>query len=437
MERMSESDAALRRLRIRLTAISAVLCGTLLAAMALFALSISQGQIEAGVESAFRSNIGAVMAKLRSDRVLSNTWLAETEASERMIIGITDAGTPLRFSGSWQAPTGRDILIERARAEGARRGVDAFSPPPSLIDTTESGIFEVMGDHGDRYMAAVALVSSHGGWQSVTVLRSTGEHIAALRTLRLEFAALALAGEAVLVLLSWIVAGRAIEPVAESRRRQTEFVAAASHELRSPLSVIRASAAAAGGAEDSARFLDSIDRECERMGRLVDDLLLLARTDAGKWTLEPTDIDVDTLLIETYEDFESVARTKGQLLSIELPDRALPAVRADAARVRQVLGVLLDNALCYTPRGGRIVLSAEATDRAVMFRVSDSGGGIAQEDAARIFDRFYRADSSRGDKQHFGLGLSIARGLAELHGGRLTLERTDERGSTFLFELPR
>lgn len=437
MKRVNEADAALRRLRTRITAISAVLCGTLLAAMAMFALSISQGQIASGVESAFRSNIGAVTAKLRSDRVLANTWLAETEASERMIIGITDAGTPLRFAGSWQSKTEREILIGRARSESAERGVDAFSPPPSLIDTTESGIFEVRGDHGDRYMAAVVLVSAHGGWQSVTVLRSADEHIAALRTLRLEFAALALAGEAVLVLLSWIVAGRAIEPVAESRRRQTEFIAAASHELRSPLSVIRASAAAAGGSEDSTRFLDSIDRECERMGRLVDDLLLLARTDSDRWTLEPTDIDTDTLLIETYEDFEPMARERGQSLKLELPDRALPTVRADAARVRQILGVLLDNALCYTPSGGKIVLSAEAVNGAIHFRVSDSGGGISQRDASRIFDRFYRADSSRGDKQHFGLGLPIARGLAELHGGRLTLERTDERGSVFLFELPR
>ena len=167
------------------------------------------------------------------------------------------------------------------------------------------------------------------------------------------------------------------------------------------------------------------------MARLVDDLLCLARSDAGTWSLHLARVDLDSLLLETAEGFFPVARQKGQTLLLQVPDEALPPVLGDAERLRQLLAVLLDNAFAYTPPGGTVTLSGRTAQGRVYLSVADTGPGVPPGDAERIFDRFYRADQSRGGKGHFGLGLSIAAELSRLHGGSLYLADNGPGGATF------
>ncbi len=243
--------------------------------------------------------------------------------------------------------------------------------------------------------------------------------------LRAAFAGLVVLGVAALLGLCWVLAGRAMAPVEASQRRQAEFVAAASHELRAPLAVIRTSASALRVEPERANALtDGIERECARMARLVEDLLSLAGMDAGTWSIRRERVDLDTLLLETADDFYPIARRKGQTLALEVPDEPLPSVTGDPQRLRQILSVLLDNACSYTPEGGTITLSGAAEGRWACLRTADTGPGIGPEHLPHIFDRFYRADAARTGKGHFGLGLSIARELARLHGGELSVERT-------------
>ncbi len=427
---------ALLRLRRRLTLLAAGLTGAVLLVMALVALSIAEEQLRVSRESAFQSNINAIVAKIQADRIISTEWLAQTEATDRLIIALWDGGAPLRFSGAWTPETSRETLIQRARDEGTARGVDVDARPLSVIETTATPPFEVAGDHGDRYLAAVVLIPAHDGWQSLVLLRDMTGAERQVLLLRAAFAGLVVLGVVALLGLCWVLAGRAMAPVEASQRRQAEFVAAASHELRAPLAVIRTSASALRVEPERANALtDGIERECARMARLVEDLLSLAGMDAGSWSIRRERVDLDTLLLETADDFYPIARRKGQTLALEVPDEPLPSVTGDPQRLRQILSVLLDNACSYTPEGGTITLSGAVEGRWACLRTSDTGPGIGPEHLPHIFDRFYRADAARTGKGHFGLGLSIARELARLHGGELSVERTGPQGTVFLLRL--
>lgn len=425
----------LKKLRFRLTLLCAVITGLILIGMALAALSISEGQIRRADQEAFQGSLATVVNKLQSDGNVSQRWLAQTEAAGGLVIHIEDAGQPLSFSGSWRPKTDRSTLITAAQEGAQQRGLDCKLPPVSRL---EPGVrtFPLNGDHGERYLAAVRMVAADRGWQSLTLLKDmSGEDTQIFRQ-RLLFLLMAVAGIVLLFAAAWWLAGKAIRPVEESSRRQVEFVAAASHELRSPLAVIRASAdAALESPEENSRFLDSITQECGRMARLVDDLLLLAGSDAKTWSIREERLELDTLLIETVELFFPLAHKNNQNLTLDLPDEELPLINGDGQRIRQALSVLIDNALNYTPSGGRVIVRAIHLHR-LCVEVEDNGPGIPEEHAAHIFERFYRADKSRNDKQHFGLGLSIAQELARLHRGQLFLKHTGPEGSVFVLELP-
>ena len=426
----------LRKLRWNLTVLAATLTGAVLLIMALAALSMAEGQLRASGEAAFQSNINAIVAKLQTDRVVSLTWLSQTEASEKLIVSVRDGGVPLHFSGSWTPATGRNTLISRAEEAGRAKGVDAALPPLSVIDTV-SATFEIKGDHGESYLAAVVLLPAHGGYSSLVLLRDMSDWDAQAVTMRVSFLVLVVLGVAALFGLCWFFAGRAIRPIEENQKKQAEFIAAASHELRSPLAVIRTSAEAMEvDPAQAPRLTKSIEGECARMARLVDDLLTLARSDAGSWSILRETVDIEALLLETADLFSPIARQREQTLALEVPDTALPAVSGDPQRLKQVLTVLLDNAFSYTPQGGTVTLSATFGEKWLRLRVSDTGPGISEAHLGHIFERFYRADQARSGKEHFGLGLSIAEELARLHHGTLKVAETGEKGTTFELKLP-
>ncbi len=227
--------------------------------------------------------------------------------------------------------------------------------------------------------------------------------------------------------------------------RQQRFMADVSHELRTPLTAL------AGGIEmmllgahtsdpaAGARLLRSMYAETERMRRLVEELLTLARLDEGRLSLKIESVDATALVAALCEDARPLAR--GQTLRCEAPSEPLP-VRADADRLKQVLLILLDNALKFTPEGGEVTLSVKREGHApyALFQVADNGVGIAPEDAQHIFERFYRVDPARARPQQraggSGLGLAIARSLVEAHEGTISLTSAPNVGTTVTVRLP-
>ena len=201
--------------------------------------------------------------------------------------------------------------------------------------------------------------------------------------------------------------------------------------------MIQASASAVRTSPENTDFmLTNIEKECTRMGNLIKDLLILAASDSKKWHLTLGNHDSDTLLLDVYETFEPVCRHNGITLNLTLPDMELPRIHCDKSRVIQILTILLDNAITYTLPDGMIDLEIFVKKRNVCYLVADHGNGIPDEEKERIFDRFYQSDKSRKEKEHFGLGLSIARELTELQKGKLTLTDTPGGGCTFCLMLP-
>jgi two-component system, OmpR family, sensor kinase len=227
-----------------------------------------------------------------------------------------------------------------------------------------------------------------------------------------------------------------LDQIEASDRRLRRFIADASHELRTPLTAVRAYAELFGrGASerpaDLERSMTGITREAERMSLLVDDLLLLARLDEGR-PLEREAVDLAAVVREAVDAARVVEPNRPIELSVE------PAtVIGDAARLRQVLDNLLANARAHTPAGTAVAVDLRPTDGRATLTVVDHGPGLSKEQAARVFERFYRADSSRARASGgAGLGLSIVAAVTEAHGGTAEIRPTPGGGATFVIALP-
>jgi len=235
-----------------------------------------------------------------------------------------------------------------------------------------------------------------------------------------------------------------LHDVTELRRLERvrqDFVANVSHEFKTPLTAIQgfSETLLAGAIDDptnNRRFLEIIRDHAIRLARLTDDLLKLARIEAGKLEVQFFPMSVIDLVERCAETALLKAGRKQILLEIDVPP-GLPLVRGDAALLRDVLQNLLDNAIQYTPSGGRIHMSAAAGEREAVLTVADTGIGIPLVDQERIFERFYRVDAARSrEAGGTGLGLSIAKHIVEVHGGRLLVESEVGSGSRFSFSIP-
>lgn len=218
----------------------------------------------------------------------------------------------------------------------------------------------------------------------------------------------------------------------EQRRR--EFLANVAHELRTPLSYIRGYTQAiteglVAEPEERERYLRIVQEESVRLGRLVDDLMDLAQMDEGQLSLSLQPLDLHVPIEQAAATVAPRAEAKGVALTVELPAH-LPETRADGGRIQQVVVNLLDNGLAHTPQGGSLKVTATLTPGFITVAVSDTGHGIAPEETALIFERFYKKKSTGR-----GLGLAIVRSIIAAHGGELGVESEPGQGSTFWFRL--
>lgn len=240
-----------------------------------------------------------------------------------------------------------------------------------------------------------------------------------------------------LAAFSWVFTGKLLKPIMENQKKQTAFVASASHELRTPLAVILSSAECCMDASPykQTQFLNTIKQEGLRMSSLINDMLTLSESDQHQFLVQKKPVELDTLLINSYEAFQPLAKKKDVMLFIELPEDPLPVCLCDPDRLKQVFSILIHNAISYTPEKGKISLSLAYKKSNFYISVADNGIGIPDEDKSKIFDRFYRAERSRSTKGHFGLGLSIAYEIINKHGGIITVEDAKGGGTIFTIVL--
>ncbi|MGI5221665.1 sensor histidine kinase [Nocardia sp. CA-290969] len=234
------------------------------------------------------------------------------------------------------------------------------------------------------------------------------------------------------------------EAARRSEEKMRRFVADASHELRTPLTTIKGFAELyrQGATGDTDMLLDRIERESKRMGLLVEDLLMLARLDAER-PVEYAPVDLLALASDAVHSARAVAATQGNTdtrsIGLEVrPGSGTAEVPGDAARLRQVLANLLNNALVHTPPDAAVTVRLTPRADEVLLEVADTGPGMVREQAERVFERFYRVDDSRSrGSGGSGLGLSIVQALVAAHGGTVEVDSVPGRGTTFMVRLPR
>jgi len=243
-------------------------------------------------------------------------------------------------------------------------------------------------------------------------------------------------------LRGWVVVLEDVTELHETARRREEGLAIATHELRSPLTALRALSQVLNGMdvrltrEQRQQALEAIEGETRRLGALVSKLLDTTHLEQGAYTLERTLLEPVPLLDRVVAVAAAQARARGIILAVGAPDH-LPPLEGDGVRLEMALGNLVANALRYSPPGGRVTLEARAAGGRLLVSVTDCGPGVAEEEAALIFDKFSRGRSAAGGyAPGLGLGLYVARRIVELHGGKLTLSTRPGEGSTFTASLP-
>lgn len=313
-----------------------------------------------------------------------------------------------------------------------------------LLDNThssQSGIFSFSTPDKHSYygIQATAITKNMDILDFYAIKESTSSFTFLKEHLPFYLIVLLLVFIAILFLARFLI-NKAIKPTKQTLQSQKEFIASASHELKAPLAVILASAECIGNdttlSLESKQHTEVIDSECLRMSKLVQDLLLLSSVDANTWTLNKTNIDVDTLLINTYEKYEPICRQKGIQFKLNTSDELFPVLNADIDRLNQILSIFIDNAINYSLPKSEVSLDATVFKNMLVFSIKDHGTGIADKDKPFIFDRFFCADKSRTQKEHYGLGLSIAKELVEMHKGKIELSDTLGGGCTFKISLP-
>jgi signal transduction histidine kinase len=421
------ADAALlRRTRLRLIAWSGGL--TLLILLALGALVF-------GAVSSELANRGTAVLQRRAEEVARIVGRP----------GPLPARPPFGFAfGGEQSGTVTLAVKPDGSVLGRLDNVAGLPIEPSVEAARANGedIRATTIDDTPIRVYSLAVPRADGDW----VVQVIGERASEQRLLAALLSVLVLGGLAALALAvaaGWVYAGRALVPIRAaidrreaSLQRQREFAANASHELRTPLTVIRTSVtdlrrnpeqpvAAVGTA------LDDIDAETAHLAALVDDLLLLARTDAGTIELERVPVDLADVAVEAAGQLTSMAAERGVAVVAD----PLPAVvGGDPLRLRQLVTILIDNAVAHTPASGSVTVRVRAEGEAAVLAVEDTGPGIRPEDLPRVFERFWRADDA--PMGGTGLGLAIAAWIVERHGGRIEAANRPEGGARFEARIP-
>jgi two-component system, OmpR family, heavy metal sensor histidine kinase CusS len=232
-----------------------------------------------------------------------------------------------------------------------------------------------------------------------------------------------------------------LERIEKAFLQVTQFTADASHELRTPISLMRTEAEIAlRKARDADAYREALQhilKETEKTSILIEDLLALARADSGREFLKPQPVELGELLRDCMKEWKPVAVQAGLELNVHSCEDGPVWVMADESALRRALTILLDNAVKYTPAPGHIDVFWEKCDGRAVVSVSDSGIGIPASEQSKIFERFYRVDKARGRAAGgTGLGLPIARWIVERHGGSITVETTTNKGSRFSVQVP-
>lgn len=430
-----------KRLHYQFTGLCALITMAILALFSVLYLSVSEQTLWDNHTLSFQHDFDTLCSSLEQQTVLTHSFLLRMEQNSGFLIFLWDNGTPFSFNrlashAPYQKQAEQFYADYCAYTSGPDNTNGIYDRKISCTKDMNMGIGNIYTGQISAMKKTMALKNGEG--LVLLLLSPNDSYREGLIHQRISFLLLALGGCGVLTVFAYLFTGKLLVPVRESHKRQLDFVNGASHELRSPLAVILSSVEAR-----PPRFEETIRAETLRMSRLVEELLLLSRLDSLNLCPEKypagsmQSFEPDTLLLDVFEGLEPLVRAQGKTLLLCLPEESLPRMEGDADKLRQLLEILVGNAVSYTGPEGRIALSLEYTGTGeFVLRVSDNGIGIPLESRSKIFERFYRVDSAHHSKEHFGLGLSIAAEIVKLHGGNIEVTDAPGGGSIFICRFP-
>lgn len=373
---------------------------------------------------------------------LSDEFVEQVIAGENTFATIEVAsGEELRLLGVQLIPEG---LIEVPRRHGDPPHLLENQPLALIIGRSTHGIGESLDWLVTTFVIAIPLTLAIAGGGGVFLARRVLKPVANIAetarqieesdlSRRIEVDTKDELGKLASVL------NQMVERLEKAFKRQQQFTGDASHELRAPLAVIQAESSLAlqkdRNARDYRKSLEMVSQEASHMAKIIDQLLTLARADAGKEQFSFDEVDLSELLGDLSSDVTVLCQDKGVEFRLNHIDGLV--VRGDRPRLRQLFFNILNNAIRYTPGGGTITVSLRKEKTMAVVCISDTGIGIPPEDIPHIFERFYRVDKARSRAEGgSGLGLAISLYIAEVHGGKIEVESKLGLGSTFALSLP-
>jgi signal transduction histidine kinase len=420
-DRTTAAPRSLRGLRLRLTA---WYVGTLLAVLALVGIGLFAmvtRRIDADLDHSLRGAAGAMAAAVtRRGGTAASNFLS---TPDRALVLFDTAGTPIGVAGV--DPWLRDFARRAARGDPA--GSRSQHEEPTRILRAYA---QPLRTSDGRALVAVAVADE------IEIEDRYSALIAA--SVAAALVALVLVG-----IGGWFIAGKSIAPVDRAVDQMRRFMADAAHELRTPLTVIRSRAEVAlqrerdrAGYEDALR---GIERESMRVGRIVEDLLMLARADAGERPIERQRVFLDDIVLDTAEAARALASRRDVRISVGDFEEA--PVTGDPMLLHQLVMILLDNAIKFSPPGAQVLIAVRTVHDAARVSVTDAGPGIPAEQLPHVFERFYRGDAARSRagttaSEGAGLGLSIAQWIAHEHGAAIRIDSSPGKGTCVVVEFP-
>jgi Signal transduction histidine kinase len=437
----------IKKLQFQLTLICTFTTILILSIVSAVYLKISENHMRQTNETSMYFGFSNIYNYILEQSVISHKWLLTMETTYQCFIQISENGLPLGFN-SLHENTLRNEAFETAHKIALTDynftilnniASNDKSLNNTIFTSTKNIQFPFSTADGNNYYASISIFPKNNEIIHITIIHSYKLLETQINTQWQWFMFTFIFSVLIFLVFFHILIRLLLKPIKQNHEKQIQFVSYASHELRSPLTVIISALSAMKTAtvNDKLRFEDMIETETKQMVLLINDLLALTQTTSKSFKLKMKPIELDTLILQTYEQFEILAKKENRILKVELLKDNLPIYYCDEQRIKQVLYILLDNAFSYTTSNDTICISLdyENATKEFIISVSDTGIGIPDNEKTLIFEKFYRSDKSRQDSNHFGLGLSIANEIIKLHNGNISIKDNKNKGSIFIFRL--
>lgn len=419
-----------QKVHLRLTLLFTTVSIAILTIMSLFYLSSSQKNLHQNAMISFQSDIQTLAIHLNQNKTVSHQWLSQMEHNYHAAFYLYDNNIPFRFNQDTK--TESDLMLAQSIQTYYHENYS------ETLEKNKTVHHEFFYDNA-KYCAGVISIYGEKSSFQIVIVRSLTEIKTQLKKLYIQFSIIILIATILFFIFSWYYTKKLLHPIQEAKEKQAQFIAAASHEIRNPVNTIQSALTAMKQADtmQQKEFAEIAEKESKRLSALTNDLLTLASSESPAFQLHPATAELDTILLDCYEAFTISATKKEISLSVDLPEHSVSAIHADGQRLKQAISILLDNAISYTPKSGKVHLSLTEQAKTFCISVIDNGVGIDDAYKKQIFQRFYRADASRTDKSHFGLGLCIAKEIINAHHGDILVSDTAGGGATFQLILPK